>query len=137
MRSRSIAIVGGGIVGCFIARELLRRHPEVAVVLIERDLVGSGSTRRSAGLHIPRGSSDRVRRMAQWSQTYYYGMKAARPDLPIFPLTMCVVAAASSAARLAELYLASAQLTPADPVSSLPLQLNGDVRAWNASGGQH
>jgi len=64
-------------------------------------------------------------------------MKAARPDLPIFPLTMCVVAAASSAARLAELYLASAQLTPADPVSSLPLQLNGDVRAWNASGGQH
>lgn len=137
MRGRSVAIVGGGIVGCLIARELLRQHPETAVVVIERDLLGSGSTRRSAGLHIPRGISQRVRRMAESSQTYYAAMKAARPDLPIFPVAMSIVAAAESLPRLGQIYLDTAQLTPVDMPASLPLQLPSDARVWNVSGAHY
>ncbi|RMF47005.1 MAG: FAD-dependent oxidoreductase, partial [Deltaproteobacteria bacterium] len=37
MAEVDIAIVGGGIVGLATARELLRRHPELKLVLLEKD----------------------------------------------------------------------------------------------------
>jgi glycine/D-amino acid oxidase-like deaminating enzyme len=137
MANRSVAIVGGGIVGCLVACELLRDSPGLAVVLIERDAVGSGTTRRSAGLHIPRGRSDRVRQMTQSSQTYYCNLKAARPELPIFPLTMLIVAGASSAPAIGRVYLNNAQLCGSELATSLPLPLPVDARVWQVPGAQH
>jgi glycine/D-amino acid oxidase-like deaminating enzyme len=137
MRTRSVAIVGGGIVGCLLARELLHRDAEAAIVVIERDLVGSGATRRSAGLHIPRGSSDRVRRMAAASEAYYCKLKAVRPELPIFPVAMSVVARASSAPRVGEIYLDRARPRCSEGLTGLPLRLPSDARVWDLCGGQH
>src|SRR4051812_34745105 len=65
------AVVGGGIIGATIARELVLRAPHARVLVLEKDAVGSGASRRSAGLHFPRGATERVRHMASYSQAYY------------------------------------------------------------------
>ena len=65
-------------------------------------LVGCGASRRSAGLHLPRGATERVRRMAAYSQAYYDKLRETR-RLPIHPLGDVVVAraiASSDCARL-------------------------------------
>ena len=46
-----LAVVGGGIVGLAVARELLGRHPGRSVVVLERAAeVATGQTRRNSGV---------------------------------------------------------------------------------------
>lgn len=97
-----------------VAREITARIPDASVVLLDRDTVGTGASRRSAGLHCPRGSTERVRRMARYSQDYYGELKAGAPGLPIHEVPMSVVASPASAPRLREVYLDSAELTRTD-----------------------
>jgi sarcosine oxidase subunit beta len=47
-RTASVAIIGGGVVGCSIAYQLARRGLRDIVVL-ERDAIGSGTTSKAAG----------------------------------------------------------------------------------------
>lgn len=96
-QTQRIAVVGGGILGCLIAREIHARSPEADVVLLERDAVGSGASRRSAGLSVPSGGSDRIRGMAEFSGDYYDRLARSRPDLPIYPVGMTLVAEKSGA----------------------------------------
>ncbi|MFF5980222.1 NAD(P)/FAD-dependent oxidoreductase [Streptomyces olindensis] len=114
-----VAVVGGGIVGCLIARHITARAPGTSVVVLDRDTVGSGASRRSAGLHCPRGATERVRRMARYSQDYYDKLRDLDPALPIHPVALSVVAAASEA-KLRETYLDSARLTRTDGPSGGP-----------------
>jgi glycine/D-amino acid oxidase-like deaminating enzyme len=100
-----IAVVGAGIVGCTIARELLAREPDLDVTLLERDMVGSGATRRSAGLHIPRGADTTVREMTAYSQGYWAAERVVDPQLPIFSVPMTVVAGAGHAGAVEQRYL--------------------------------
>lgn len=130
-----IAIVGAGIVGCVIAREILERAPRTSLVMLDRDAVGSGASRRSAGLHLPRGSTDRVRRMSRYSQDYYARLKADSPTLPIHERGMSVVAPAGSGPKLAEVYLDSARLTPTDEVPGI--RLPEQAQAWTGEGCQY
>src|ERR1700685_3063507 len=92
-----VAVVGGGIIGCTIAREFLRRVPDASVTLLEQKLVGTGASLYSAGLHLPRGSTERVRGMTKYSQEYYEAVRRERPDWPIYPLTLAVIASRDSA----------------------------------------
>ncbi len=80
------AIVGAGIIGCLIARELAEADPEAEITVVDRDLAGSGVTRRSAGLSLPRGGSARVRELSAVSHRYYARLAAACPGLPIYPV---------------------------------------------------
>jgi glycine/D-amino acid oxidase-like deaminating enzyme len=93
----TIAVVGGGILGCLIAREISARSPEATVLLVERDAVGSGASRRSAGLSIPSGRTERIRQMAAFSGDYYARLAQSRPELPIYPVAMTVSAHKSGA----------------------------------------
>lgn len=88
---RTIAIVGAGIVGCLIARRLAEADPDVAITVIDRDLVGSGVSRRSAGLFLARGATPRTRKLSAASHAYYAGLKASHPQLPMFPADAVVV----------------------------------------------
>jgi D-arginine dehydrogenase len=99
-----LAVVGAGIVGCMIAREIAARAPDADVTLLDQDLAGSGASRRSAGLFIPSGCTPRLRRMAAHSEEHYQKLHVDHPELPIHPLGMTVVAAESSAARLRDSY---------------------------------
>ncbi|MCX5011188.1 FAD-binding oxidoreductase [Streptomyces sp. NBC_00555] len=132
-----VAVVGGGVLGLSIAQEFLSREPQARVVVLERDAVGSGATRRSAGLHFPRGSSHRIREMAALSQERYAALKAARPELPIHSLDMTVVAPASAQARLEETYLPQARLRPVREVAGKTAVLPEGTAAWEGDGCQY
>jgi glycine/D-amino acid oxidase-like deaminating enzyme len=86
MTGRAIAVVGAGIVGCLIARELIARDPEATVTVLDRDLIGSGVTRRSAGVSLVKGGTPRTRRMSAFSHAYYAALQADHPGLPIHPV---------------------------------------------------
>ncbi|MFE0459305.1 NAD(P)/FAD-dependent oxidoreductase [Kitasatospora sp. NPDC058965] len=122
MSEVDIAVVGGGIIGCLTARELLARRSERTVAVLDRDSVGSGASRRSAGLHFPRGATGRVRGMAAYSQQYYAELTSHRPELPIHQVGMDVVGAEQA---VRQSYLASARPTRAT------------AGVWQVEGGQY
>jgi glycine/D-amino acid oxidase-like deaminating enzyme len=87
-----VAVVGAGIIGCLVARELGVRNPGTPVTLLDRDAVGAGASRRSAGLHLPRGASARTQRMSGYSHAYYADLAREHPEMPIYPAGATVVA---------------------------------------------
>jgi D-arginine dehydrogenase len=113
-----IAIVGAGIIGCLTARTVAARSEGASVVVLDQDAIGNGASRRSAGLHFPRGASDRVREMSAYSQDYYRALLNDDPSLPIYPAPMSVVAAEANSAIVSGQYLERAALVregqPAD-----------------------
>ncbi|WP_405775365.1 NAD(P)/FAD-dependent oxidoreductase [Streptomyces sp. NBC_00859] len=132
-----VAVAGGGVLGLTIAQEILSRRPQTRVVVLERDAVASGATRRSAGLHFPRGASARTRTMAAHSQERYAALKASRPELPLHSLGMTVVAPASAQARLEEIYLPQARLRPVPEVAGKTVLLPEGSAAWEGDGCQY
>ncbi|MFJ9861184.1 NAD(P)/FAD-dependent oxidoreductase [Streptomyces albogriseolus] len=134
-----IVIVGAGIVGCLTAREALARFPGASIAVVERDAVAGGASRRSAGLHFPRGSSAPVRRMAAFSERYYRTLKDEDPHLPIHGLNTTVVASTARAGELTEHYLPD-RLRRTDEPPHGPtgrLRIPAGTGAWQADGGQH
>jgi glycine/D-amino acid oxidase-like deaminating enzyme len=136
-----VAVVGAGIAGCLIAQEITDRSPGTSIAVLDRGAVGGGASRFSAGLHFPRGATERVRRMTSYSQAYYDGLRARRAELPIWPARMYVMAATGHADRLAEVYLPDAGLTRQDR-SHLRLgdglvRVPPDVGLWQGSGCQY
>jgi D-arginine dehydrogenase len=132
-----VAVVGAGVIGCMIAREIVSRAPGASVVLLDRDAVGCGASRRSAGLHLPRGATDRVRRMSAYSQDYYERLLKSNPALPIYPIGMSVVASGASAGQLREIYLERARLSRVDGTPSRWVQMPKGTSTWDVDGGQY
>ncbi|MFE9780552.1 NAD(P)/FAD-dependent oxidoreductase [Streptomyces sp. NPDC005775] len=137
MKDLDIAVVGGGIIGCLTAREAVRRAPGASVAVLEGDAVGSGASRRSAGLHFPRGASERVRRMSAYSERFYGGLRAAEPGLPVHPVGLSVLAKESAGAEIQELYLEGARPRRTDaPPAPLTVLPDGHA-AWTCDGAQY
>ncbi len=132
----STVVVGAGILGVLVAREILAADPGARVTVIDRDLVAGGASRRSAGLHFPRGASPTVRALAAESQRYYAALAAGRPGLPIRPLGMTVVAPERAEATLREVYLPEANLRR---VTGVPdgVTLPDGFTAWAGDGCQY
>lgn len=136
------AIVGAGIIGCLVARELAARLPGVPVTVLDRDAVGSGASRRSAGLHLPRGGSDRTRRMSAYSHDYYASLARGHPELPIYPLGATVVTGPEDG--LIERYLPQANpvpvpvpLGPPGPLAPPAREQPDGRRAWRITGSHY
>ncbi|WP_107658746.1 NAD(P)/FAD-dependent oxidoreductase [Nocardia suismassiliense] len=132
MTNSTVAVVGAGIVGCLVAREVISRAPDTPVVVFDRDGIGTGASRRSAGLHFPRGATERVRQMTAYSHDFYAGLAAKHPALPIHSLGMTVVAT-ETAAQLGAVYLDRAALTPTETVPA-DVRLPQGARAWHGNG---
>jgi D-arginine dehydrogenase len=133
-RPPGVAVVGAGIVGCMTAREIASRAPDAPVVVLDRDLVGGGATLRSAGLHVPRGGTERVRRMAAYSHDFYERLKEARPALPIHGLAMSVVASEASEPYLRTAYLDRAGLARAEGAPNHLVRVPEGAGAWDGGG---
>ncbi|MFK0289902.1 NAD(P)/FAD-dependent oxidoreductase [Streptomyces sp. NPDC090442] len=118
----TVAVVGGGIIGCLTARRIVQESPSSRVLLLDRDEVGCGASRRSAGLHFPRGASERVRRMSEYSQEFYEKLRAERPAVPIHPVGMSLVSRAGRE-EMARLY-------------SRPVRRDGDAGVLDACGAE-
>ena len=137
MERPSIAIIGGGIIGCMTAWEIASRTHEASIVVLDRDMVGCGATRVSAGLHVPRGATERVRQMAAYSQDFYEKLKQARPRLPIRALSMSVVASEAKALDLQAMFLDSARLTRAAGIPRGPIRVPESDGVWDGQRCQH
>ncbi|MEU8588231.1 FAD-dependent oxidoreductase [Streptomyces sp. NPDC048664] len=132
-----VAIVGAGILGVLTAREILARAPGTTVTLLERDLIGSGATRRSAGLHFPRGATATTRELAAESERFYAELRAARPELPLHPLRMSVLAPQEHEGALREAYLPEAKLRPSDDLPPQVPVLPPGYGLWEGDGCQY
>ena len=132
----STVVVGAGILGVLVAREILAADPGARVTVIDRDLVAGGASRRSAGLHFPRGANPTVRALAAESQRYYAELAADRPGLPIRPLGMTVIAPERTDATLREAYLPEANLRRAPGVPD-GVTLPDGFTAWAGDGCQY
>ncbi|MFE0423192.1 NAD(P)/FAD-dependent oxidoreductase [Streptomyces sp. NPDC058953] len=134
-------MVGAGVVGTLIAREIVAADPGAAVTVLDRDLVAGGATRRSAGLHFPRGASAAVRAMAAESQLYWAKLAAERPGLPVHRLPMTVIADRASEPALREAYLPEAGLRetalPDGGLPPGPVTLPPGAAAWAGDGCQY
>ncbi|MFJ8166217.1 NAD(P)/FAD-dependent oxidoreductase [Streptomyces sp. NPDC096136] len=132
-----VAVVGAGILGVLVAREVLARDPSATVTVLDRDMIGSGATRRSAGLHFPRGANEAVRALAAESERFYADLHTARPDLPIHPLDMTVLAPESAEEALREAYLPEAKLRWTAELPPCVPALPKDFGAWEGDGCQY
>lgn len=137
MAPPAIAIVGAGILGCMIAHEVAGRSPGVRQTILDQGMVGSGASGRSAGLHVPGGGTERVRRMSARSQEHYRRLRQSRPELPIHPLGMTIVAGRSSEERLREVYLGEAGLVRTDQVPNGLVKIPEGDGAWKVEGAQY
>jgi len=86
MSSGTVAIAGAGIIGCLIARELAATDADAEIIVLDRDLAGSGATRRSAGLSLVKGTTPLARQRSAASHRYYADLFAALPWLPGYPV---------------------------------------------------
>ncbi|CAN0602547.1 unnamed protein product, partial [Ectocarpus sp. 12 AP-2014] len=135
--SEKIAIIGGGIIGCLIARELLKNSPEAQVSLIERDLVGQGASLRSAGLHFPLGRTERVRRMSAYSQRFYSSLQRQDPAIPIYDVKLQVLAPQDGFEGLRVNFLAEATLAQRAFNPNEDVQVPEGFGAWDVMGCQY
>ncbi|MEH1015334.1 FAD-dependent oxidoreductase [Micromonospora sp. CPCC 206060] len=134
MSDADVVIVGAGIIGCLVARKLNSVSPGLSVMVIDRDAAGNGASRRSAGLHFPRGGTARVREMAAESQDYYTRLRADDPTLPIHPLAMSVLIADSDDGSLRRRYLDRAKLRRVDGVPGDLVTPPENTTVWAGDG---
>jgi glycine/D-amino acid oxidase-like deaminating enzyme len=147
MAEHGIAVVGAGIIGCLVAREIAGRASGTAVTVLDRDTVAAGASLRSAGLCLPRGGTERTRRMASYSHGYYADLIRRHPGLPLYPVGVTAVAGPGDGDEVIGRYLPLAAPEPAVATQAGSVTLhagpNGALtlpagaRAWRIGGGHY
>lgn len=147
MTGHTVAVVGAGIIGCLVAREIAARHPGANVIVLDRDAVAAGASQRSAGLHLPKGTTGRTRRMAAYSHGYFADLRRSHPGVPVYPVAVTVVAGPGNEDEVIGRYLPLAAPEPEDtaPAGSATLRtgapgtvtLPAGARAWRIQGGHY
>lgn len=131
----STTIVGAGIIGSLIAYEIRSRAPHAAITVIDRDTVGGGASRRSAGLHFPRGATSRVRAMSGYSQRFYQSLQQDHPDLPIYPLPQTsIISSRDRVEQMRAAYLEQAQLVPIEQLPNAEVRAPDGASLWRIDG---
>jgi glycine/D-amino acid oxidase-like deaminating enzyme len=131
-----IGVIGAGIIGCLIAKELLSAYPDADIVVLDRDLAGSGASRRSAGVHFPTGRTASVRSMASFSQSYYEDLRRVQPDLPIFPIDLYAISSAQAAQSVRANFIAPGELCGPDAAGPIAADVAAESVSWNVPGCQ-
>lgn len=99
-----ITIIGAGVMGVLIATRLAAERPGTAVTLIDRGLVGLGTSAWSAGVSFPVGRTARVRAMAAESLAFYRALAERDPEAPIDEVRALAVCAEPRATELHGIY---------------------------------
>nr|MDQ2959163.1 FAD-binding oxidoreductase [Actinomycetota bacterium] len=97
--------------------------------------VGSGASRRSAGLHFPRGGTGRVREMSGYSESYYRTLQQNHPSLPIYPLpATSIITTGERVAQMRSTYLGRANITPIGQLPNADVRAPSDASLWRIDG---
>lgn len=97
-----LAVVGGGIIGCFVAYQAIRSRPDRRVVLVERTAVGAGATGWSAGVSFPLATTAAHRRLVRASASAYEQLRDTPAARMLRPRRMVYVVGREGAAALRE-----------------------------------
>jgi glycine/D-amino acid oxidase-like deaminating enzyme len=99
----NLAVVGGGIVGAWAAYLAQRAKPDRRVALLERGLVGCGTSLYGGAIRLPFGSSPLRRAMAARAERLYRNLGGpSAADLPGRPLDLYWVVEDGTAEALRE-----------------------------------
>jgi D-arginine dehydrogenase len=134
--AQRIGVIGAGIIGCLVAKELLSAFPDADIIVLDRELAGSGASRRSAGVHFPTGRTANVRSMASFSQSYYEDLHRARPDLPIFPIELYAVSSPEAAESVRANFIDPGELCHPAAAGSIAADVGAQAVSWNVPGCQ-
>jgi glycine/D-amino acid oxidase-like deaminating enzyme len=126
-----LAIVGGGVIGALVAHEVVAAFPDMTIAVLERGLIGRGASSRSAGVHFPRGATERVRSMTEHSHRVWERL-AVELDLPIREVDATVVASGDADAIAATYLRLGDETAPADPAHGWAAPPG--ARAWTLHG---
>ncbi|KTS26637.1 NAD(P)/FAD-dependent oxidoreductase [Pantoea stewartii] len=139
MLKYDIAIVGGGILGSTIARELVNNYPALSVAIIDKKISGAGASFYSAGVHFPRGVSERVRKMSAYSHDYYQPL--IKDGAPIYPLAMELITESHNIPQVEGKYLPRVAFHQLENCSSDMINLNAaagnDLRVLKGDGANY
>jgi glycine/D-amino acid oxidase-like deaminating enzyme len=105
------------------------------VTVIDRDTVGGGASRRSAGLHLLRGGTERIRAMSQYSAEFYRDLVRDQPSLPVYQLPETSVVSCHRQPTIAlASYLPQAGLTRLLKLPNEAVQLPEQASVWRIEG---
>ena len=108
-----LAVVGGGIVGAFVAHEAARRNLDHEVVVLERGTPGTGATSWSAGADFPLAATAGHRELVTASRRGYDAFRGTPLAAFVRSLPMVYVAAGEDLERLRS--RSTVGLRPVDP----------------------
>ena len=129
-----LLIVGGGVIGHVLAWRLSNAHPEIDIVLVERDLPGNGASARSAGLHFPLGKSFRARKMSIEGSRFYSQAIKSGSELPISQVPLRVHCPIEHLPILREAASSSSELSEAIDVGNIHSHLGSSDPVWQIKG---
>ena len=86
-----LAVVGGGVIGSFVAHEALRQRPDWRVLLLERSTIGAGATGWSAGVSFPLAATPRHRDLVRGSAAGYAALRGTPAGHFLRPVPMIYV----------------------------------------------
>ncbi len=138
MARPAIAVIGAGVVGCLAARELAAADPAARITVLDRDAIGAGASRRSAGLHLPRGATPMTRRMSAFSHAYYARLREQHPELPIYPVGAKLITDYGHGDLSDSGYIKPAAAHPV--IGGVPhpeVRLPAGTRAWQIAGAHY
>ncbi|HEU5271592.1 MAG TPA: FAD-binding oxidoreductase [Jatrophihabitans sp.] len=127
-------VVGAGIIGTLVAYELAGRAPQPTLTVLDRDGVGAGASRRSAGLHLLRGGTERVREMSRYSAEFYRKLLENQPFLPIYQLPEATVVSSRPAAEALAAYLPEAEPVRLAALPNQQIRLPEQAGRWRIDG---
>ncbi len=126
-----IAILGAGIAGCLIARELLFARPAARITVVDRDLAGLGASQRSAGLQFPVGRTERIRSWAATSRDYYRDLAAQHPAAAHHPVEAVAACRPERAEELRRHCIGPGEIRIGlDPIPGL-VDARADLATWD------
>ncbi|MGH3757374.1 NAD(P)/FAD-dependent oxidoreductase [Actinophytocola sp.] len=89
--SADLAIIGGGIIGCFVAHQAAHARPDRRVVLLERSTIGAGATAWSAGVSFPLAATAPHRRLVRDAATAFARLRDTTAGRFLRPMRMIYV----------------------------------------------
>ncbi len=134
--TKTVAIIGGGIIGYAVAWEICHSFPEHEVILLDQDIPGAGASARSAGLHFPVGRNPKVREMSRYSETFYKDLKETYSEVPIKPLALRVHSSKLNEGELSELFTSPPQPLSNEEQVEVFETLGTGYNVWNMDEGQ-
>ncbi|QSB06877.1 NAD(P)/FAD-dependent oxidoreductase [Natronoglycomyces albus] len=128
-----VAIVGGGVIGANVALEVTDRNPRLSVAVLERNLVGTGASTHSAGVHFPRGATPWVRDLTLRSHQQWHRLRG-RFQLPITSVEAFVVADTESRDSVEQAYISQSALQATERPANQEWKAPAGRCVWRAQG---